>query len=191
MFTNHRPEQAPHFSTDDSESRKRKRDEGADSSPHSNSSQRPRHTSSTTQAPNPTLPPIPNGQQNGGPYTSQEPHAQGQQPTHTSTNGSAQWHTPRPSMDSQMTDSRALDPFEGAGQPQSQVNGNYGAPTANGNVPDQGYPTPNGAPDQQQDDQDDQSPSQPMQTLPGMAAPRVEKQRKRYARFHLCRLSKC
>ncbi|KAL9057043.1 MAG: hypothetical protein Q9162_002591 [Coniocarpon cinnabarinum] len=193
LFAHARPDQPSSFQPDDSESRKRKRDDGDSGSPHSNTSHRqhapPPHSSASSE----TLPPITSAQPNGAPYATQEPNAHLSKPPYTSSNAPSQWHQPRSTLDDNSTETRLMEVLDRNG-PQHQPNGNYQIPQVNGNPshpmynqppPHQQPPPPPPPPhnDQQQPHPPpppgQEPPGQPGQTLPGMTAPNIQKQRKR------------
>ena len=175
MFGNARPSHSSHYSGDHDEGRKRKRDETDSGSPHSNSSSRRRLSPPPSQTQPESLPPIANGQPNGVPYTTQEPNAQMPRPTYSGPNENGHWQPHRPSMDDGSTETRLMEAFNRDDQ-QPHPNGNHAMPPSNGHPSHSHYP-PVSVPDDQHHDQDQQSPSQ---TLPGMSAPNMQKQRKRY-----------
>ena len=171
MFSSSRPDQQPHFSTEDRESRKRKRDDGESASPHSTSSRAQRRTPPISQSHTETLPPITNGQPSGAPYTTQEPNNSISKPAYMNPTEN-HWQPQRQSMDETSTETRLMEVL-GRDAPQSQPNGSHQLHTMNGNPAPPNHPLTPSAGDNQQ------LPNQPIQTLPGMSAPNLQKQRKR------------
>lgn len=179
LFSNPKPDQPHHFPEDDDASRKRKRPEADDGSPSSSSSQR-RRLSPQLQSQSEILPPITNGQVNGVPFTTQEPHVQASKPAYMSPND-GQWQPQRSSVDENSTESRLMEvlgPRDASAQP--QPNGTHGMPPINGHPPPNYPPPPPPPPSgEHQQPMPQPPPNGPLPTLQGMTAPGMQKQRKR------------
>ena len=177
MFSQPRSDQNNHFSIDDDSSRKRKRHEGDEGSPNSNSSQK-RHMSPSSISRSETLPPIANGtsQPSGAPYTTQEPNAQSSKPAYQSPPGT-QWQNQRLGLADDASPENRLVEVLGSrdASTQPQTNGNHAIPPINGHS-SSSYPSPG---DQQQS-MSQSTPNGALPALQNMSQSGLQKQRKRY-----------